>query len=87
MISIKNRGIGISTGGVDTSLMMMKSNPEFFLNVKLSHIPLYGYSNTARANGLPTEYIKENNPKETTVSKTFICNDGYTVVTVNPQEG
>lgn len=86
MLSVKNRGISEgSSGGMDTSLVMMKSNPEFSVVVPVYSISYDGYSNTGRANGEPTEYIMENiGDRVKAIAKSFTCVQGYTQQTVNP---
>lgn len=86
MLSVKNRGIGISMGGADTSLMMMKTYPEIFTRVPVYVKSANGYSNGARTNGKPVEIIQEVTGVSIT-PKTFACIEGYTQKSVDPQEG
>lgn len=80
MLSVKNRGIGIAQGGVDTSLMMMKTNPEPYVKVPLNPVVKDGYSNGAGENGSPVNVLKSNQPKVVT-AKAFRCIEGYDIIT------
>ena len=77
MLSVKIRGIGVSTGGVDTSLMMMKSVPELLCKLSVWKGAHEGYYPNMTHDGRPLEVVKTVN-KTKAIPISFDCVEGYT---------